>query len=210
MSSAALYSFLQSLLLLGSAAVAIKLFTTGLYKKYPFFFIYFVLRVPASIWPMVLDIRSDAYFYTYVCMLPINMAFYVLLVTELYRLVLGPYKGLQSVGRWAMTASLVGAVTISILTLIPKITPSMAQRSKMMGVVVVSERGVYTALAVFILLLLALLSRYPIQLPRNVRVHAIIYSIFFLSGGMVMLSRAVVGLKAAKTEDLVSIVINKD
>jgi hypothetical protein len=208
MSSVALYSLLQGLLLLGSAATATKLFTTGLYKKYPIFFIYFLFRIPNGIWPLLLPLRSDSYFFTYISALPIVLAFYVLLVMELYRLVLAPYKGLQSAGRWAMVASLVGAVSVSILTLIPKITPSMAQRSKVIGVVVFTERGIYTALAVFIILLLALLSRYPIHLRRNVRIHALVYSIFFLNGGMVLLSRAVLGLKAVDTINLVSIVIN--
>jgi hypothetical protein len=208
MPSAALYTLLQCLLLLGSAATAVKLFTTGLYKKYPFLFAYFVFRVPNGIWPLVLDLRSDLYFYAYIGTLPIVLSFYVLLVMELYRLVLEPYKGLQSVGRWAMTVSLFGAVTISILTLIPQITPSMPQRSKMIRAVIFTERGVYTALEVFIILLLALLSRYPIQLRRNVRIHAVVYSIFLLWGGAVVLSRAVLGLKAAGTINLVNIAIN--
>jgi hypothetical protein len=208
MPSAALYNFLQGLLVLGSAATAAKLFTSGLYKKYPFFFAYFVFRVPNGIWPLLFNLRSDAYFYAYMCTLPIVITFYVLLVLELYRLVLAPYKGLQSVGRWAMSASLVGAVTISILTLIPKFTPTMPQRSKMVGVVLFTERGVSTALALFIILLLALLSRYPIHLRRNVRIHAVIYSIFFLSGGAVLLSRAVLGLKAADAINMGNIVVN--
>lgn len=208
MISAALTTFLQGLLLVGSAFMAVKLVTTGLYKKYPIFFTYFVFRVPNSLWPLLTDFRSDTYFYAYMSTLPITVVLYVLLVMELYRLVLADYKGLQSAGRWAMYASLIGALVISLLTLIPKITPTMAQRSKAIGLVVVSERGVYTALAVFIILLLALLSRYPIQLRRNARVHAVIYSIFFFNGGMVMLSRSALGLKAMTIVNLLSIVIN--
>jgi hypothetical protein len=208
MPSAALSTVLQSLLLLGSAVMAVRLVTTGLYKKYPYFFAYFVFRIPNSIWPLLTDFRSDNYFYAYMFTLPLTVVFYVLLVMELYRLVLADYKGLQSAGRWAMYASLGGALVISVLTLIPKITPTMAQRSKVIGLVVVSERGVYTALAMFIILLLALLSRYPIQVRRNVRVHAVIYSIFFFSGGMVMLTRAVLGLKAIGIVNPLSILIN--
>ena len=208
MTSAALSTFLQALLLLGSAAVAVKLITSGLYKKYPVFFVYFVFRIPNSLWPLFLDLRSDAYFYTYIFTLPVTVVFYILLVMELYRLVLEQYRGLQTAGRWAMYASVVGAVAISVLTLIPKIKPSMAQRSNALGFVVVSERGVYTALAIFIVLLLALLSRYPIKLRRNVRVHAVAYSIFFLNGGLVTLARAVLGLKELGTVNAVNIALN--
>ena len=50
-------------------------------------------------------------------------------------------------------------------------------------------------------LLLALLSRYPIELRPNVRVHAVIYSTYFLNGGMIMLVRSVLGLKAVEVWD---------
>jgi hypothetical protein len=208
MTSAALSTFLQALLLLGSAGVAVKLVTSGLYKKYPVFFVYFVFRIPNSLWPLFLDLRSDAYFYTYLFTLPITVVFYILLVTELYRLVLEEYQGLQTAGRWAMYASVVGAIAISVLTLIPTIKPSMPQRSKAMFFVVVSERGVYTALAIFIVLLLAFLSRYPIKLRRNVRVHAVAYSIFFLNGGLVTLSRSVLGMKELGTVTAVNMGLN--
>jgi hypothetical protein len=120
------------------------------------------------------------------------------LVRELYRLVLADYKGLQTVGRWAMTVSVVCGVTIAIMTLLPRIQPSMPQVSKAMGVVIYAERGLNTALAVFIILLLAILSRYPIRLRRNVRVHAVIYSIFFLSSTASSMARAVMGLKSVE------------
>jgi len=208
MTSVALSSFLQSLLLLGSALTALKLYTTGLYKKYPVFFFYFVFRIPNNLSPLVLDFRSNTYFFVYLATLPIMLLFYVLMVRELYRLVLEDYRGLQTAGRWAMYISLVCAVAISIATVIPKIRPSMPQRSKVMGYVMVSERGTQTALALFILVLLFLLSRYPIRLSRNVRVHAVIYSVFFLSGTITILARTVLGLKSMDTWNLVSSAIN--
>src|SRR4051794_11748623 len=102
MTSAALTSLLQGLLVLGSALTALKLFTTGLYRQYPVFFLYFIFRVPNSILPLVLDLHSAAYFYCYVITLPLVLFFYILLVRELYQLVLQDYKGLQTAGRWAM------------------------------------------------------------------------------------------------------------
>ena len=92
MTSVALSSFLQSLLLLGSALTALKLYTTGLYKKYPVFFFYFVFRIPNNLSPLVLDFRSNTYFFVYLATLPIMLLFYVLMVRELYRLVLEDYR----------------------------------------------------------------------------------------------------------------------
>src|SRR5262245_24306583 len=153
MTGAAFTSLLQGILLLASALTAFRLYTTGLHKQYPYFFAYFVFRIPNSLWPILIDLRSATYFYAYVVTLPLVLGFYILLVMELYRLVLKKYRGLQTAGRWAMYISLTGALTVSILTLIPQIQPSMPQRSKVMRIILVSERGIETALAVFILLL---------------------------------------------------------
>src|ERR1700754_2503563 len=121
MTSDALTSFLQGLIVLGSALTALKLFSTGLYKQYPIFFLYFVFRVPNSIAPLAFEVHSDSYFYSYVIALPIVLVFYILLVRELYQLVLQDYRGLQTAGRWTMYVSLVGSLAIAILTLLPQI-----------------------------------------------------------------------------------------
>ena len=46
--------------------------------------------------------------------------------------------------------------------------------------VLATERGIETALAIFIILMLCFLSFFPVKLSRNVRVHALVFSIFFL------------------------------
>ena len=208
MTSVALTSLLQGLLGLASALTALKLFSTGLYRQYPIFFLYFVFRVPNSILPLLLDTGSNAYFYYYVITLPLVLAFYILLVRELYQLVLQDYRGLQTAGRWTMYLSLVGALALSLLTLLPTIQPSMPQRSKVMWLVMASQRGVETSLALFIILLLALLSRYPIQLRRNVRVNAVVYSVYFLSGTMNTLAWTILGLKSIGTLNTVVTLVN--
>src|SRR5690242_18301277 len=119
MTSAAFSSFVQVLLLLASALIVFRLYTSGLYKQHPYFFAYFLFRILNGLSTLVLDLRSDAYQYWFVTTLPIVLAFYILLVMELYRLVLAKYRGLQTAGRWAMYVSLIGSVAISILTLIP-------------------------------------------------------------------------------------------
>ncbi|MBS1856978.1 MAG: hypothetical protein JST11_16535 [Acidobacteria bacterium] len=149
-----------------------------------------------------------AYFWAFVYTGPLVLIFYILMVRELYHLVLEDYRGLQTAGRYAMYLSLAGAVAISILALLPKFTPTMTQSSKGLFLVSAAERGVDTALAVFIILLLALLSRYPIQLRRNVRVQAVIYSIFFLSSTMVLLARMVLGKQSVATLNAASSVIS--
>ena len=99
MTSAALVSCLRAVLLLGSVLMVLKLYRTGLYRRYPIFFAFFIFRIPNSIWPLFLAVSSPLYLKVWVLTEPIEFGFYVLMVLELYKLVLEKYKGLYSLGQ---------------------------------------------------------------------------------------------------------------
>jgi hypothetical protein len=203
MTIAALVSFLKVVSLLGSALTACKLYRAGLYRRYPIFFTYFVFRVLNGTWPLVLDIKSPAYQKVWMLTEPLLWAFYILVVFELYRLVLEKYKGLYTLGRWAMYVGIVVSTVISSLSLLLKIKPSAPQRSNLLGYFLVTERGIDLSLAIFILVILFFLSRYPVALSRNVRLHAILYSVYFLSNTLGLLMRGLFGLHLMDEVDLV-------
>jgi hypothetical protein len=194
MNSVALVSFLKAVLLLGSVLMVLQLYRTGLYRCYPIFFAFFIFRIPNSIWPLFIDISSPLYQKVWVLTDPVGLGFYVLMVVELYKLVLEKYKGLYSLGRWALYVSLAISVCISAISLLPRIKPSLPQRSKIMMYVLATERGIDTALAIFIILILCFLSLFPVKLSRNVRVHALVFSIFILSNTLVLLMRSLFGM----------------
>jgi hypothetical protein len=193
MTSAALVSFLKAVLILGSVLMGLKLYRTGLYHRYPIFFAFFIFRIPNSIWPLFLEVSSPLYQKVWVLTEPLEFGFYVLMVVELYKLVLEKYKGLYSLGRWALYVSLAISVAISGISLLPRITPSMPQRSRIMFYVLATERGIETALAIFIVLMLCFLSVFPVKLSRNVRMQALVFSILFLSNTFVVLMRSLFG-----------------
>ncbi len=195
MTSATLVQFLRAVLLLGSALTVFKLYSTGLYRRYPYFFLYFIFRIPNSIWPFFLKSSDYLYEQIWIVTSPMVLVFYILITLELYRLVLENYKGLYSAGRWALYLSLTISVAISALSLLPKIKPGMPQRSKVMFYSIGLERGVDTSLAIFIILMLCFLSLFPVKLSRNVRVMALVYSVFFLSNTSVLLLRTLFGLR---------------
>jgi hypothetical protein len=195
MTSVALVSSLKAILLLGSALMVLKLYRSGLYHRYPIFFAFFIFRIPNTIWPFFLETSSPLYQKVWVLTEPFEFGFYVLMVVELYKLVLEKYKGLYSLGRWALYCSLAISVSISAITLLPRIKPTMPQRSKIMFYVVATERGIQTGLAIFIILILCFLSLFPIRLSRNVRVHALVFSIFFLSTTFVLLMSSLFGMR---------------
>jgi hypothetical protein len=194
MTSVALVSCLKAALLLGSMLMVLKLYHTGLYHRYPIFFAFFIFRIANTIWPFFLETSAPLYQKIWILTEPFEFGFYVLMVVELYKLVLEKYKGLYSLGRWALYCSLAISVSISAITLLPRIKPSMPQTSKVMFYVLAMERGIQTGLAIFIILILCFLSLFPVKLSRNVRMHALVFSIFFLSNTFVVLMRSLFGL----------------
>jgi hypothetical protein len=197
MTGAGLVSCLNAVLLLGSILMALKLYCSGLYSRYPVFFAFFLFRIPNNAWPLFLGYSSPLYLQVWVLTEPIGLLFYVLMVVELYKLVLEKYKGLYSLSRWALYLSLAISVSISAISLLPQIKPSMPQRSKIMFYVLATERGIDTGLVIFIVLILCFLSFFPVRLSRNVRVHALVFSIFFLSHTFMLLMRSLFGLRLA-------------
>ena len=197
MTGGVLVSCLKAVLLLGSMLMVLVLYRTGLYRRYPIFFAFFIFRIPNGIWPLFLEVSSPLYQQVWVLTEPIGLGFYIFMVVELYKLVLEKYKGLYTLGRWALYVSLAISVSISAISLMPRIQPSLPQQSKIMFYMLATERGVHTGLAIFIVLILCFLSLFPVKLSRNVRVHALVFSIFFLSSTFMLLMRSLFGLHLA-------------
>ena len=102
MPSHALVLFFEWVSLLGAGLTALKLFSSGLYRRYRFFFVYLVSLVPYGICLLVLDVHSGLYQKFWTVTTPLFWLLYVLVVFELCGLILERHKGLYTLGRWAM------------------------------------------------------------------------------------------------------------
>jgi hypothetical protein len=110
-------------------------------------------------------------------------------VLELCGLVLTRHQGIFTLGKWAMYAGMAISVTLSILSLLAGFNAAPAQRSQsltnsIMKYFLAADRGVTFCLAIFLILMLLLLSRYPVPLSRNVVLHAAIYTFFFFGNSL--------------------------
>lgn len=187
---------LEIISLLTAAALAFKLLATGLWKRYPIFFLYFVFRIPNTAWPLLIDANSNLYEQLWILTEPIAWLFHILVVVELYRLVLEGHKGIYTLGRWAMYGAIAIAIPLSILSLIPHFTQRTTQISRYMGYEIATARGIDFALAIFLLLILFFLSRYPVRLSRNLVVHATLYTFFFFADAFTLFLRTLFGFVA--------------
>jgi hypothetical protein len=199
MSGVALASSLPAIATLAAGLAAIKLLKTGLYRRYPAFFGALIVPIPCSASLIFLKPSSDNYCYIWEATQPVEWLFYIGMVFELYRLILARHKGLYSLGRWAMYVGIVVSVMFSALALLPRITPQEPQFSKWVPYLTAGERGIDCSLVIFLLFMMFLLSWYAVPLSRNVVVHAVIYTVFFVSSTLQLLLYNVFGIKNIET-----------
>jgi hypothetical protein len=199
--SAALELFFRVFALVGAALTAMRLYKFGLHRKFRVFFAYLIFWTVYAAAVVAISSTSHLFFYIYVFVRPLEWLFYVLLILELYGLLLARHKGLYTVGRWALCIGLAVSVAISSATLLPRLSSS-AKHSWLLPILYTVERGLVFSLVVFLLLILVFLMRYPIQLTRNVVVHAALFSILFLSNTLGLLLFSILSVRLSRPVNL--------
>ncbi len=139
------------------------------------------------------DFASSAYHWVWLATEPVKWVLYILVVLELYGLVLQNYKGIASLGRWAILAGLAISLVIASLTL-PVDFSNAGEQFSVLRYVLIMERGVASSLALFLILISGFLASYPVPLSRNVIVYSIGYAVYFLSVAATVLVRNVGGM----------------
>ncbi len=176
---------LQWIVVAGSAVLSVRLLATGLHRRYRAFFYYLVFASLREGFLSAVNQSTKLYLHVWVLTEPLDWLFFVLVVLELYALVLQDYKGLSTVGRWALIVAVavaLGASAIGVLA------PShYTAQGPLMTYYYVAERAVYLSLAVFLLTILGFLMQYPITLSRNITVHGVVFPIYFLSNMVIYL-----------------------
>lgn len=198
---------LWGLSIVANGMAAWRLYQLDLHRVYRFFFAYLAFTAVRSLTLFVLPSgpTSETYAIVYLLTAPVIWLFYVTVVLELYSLVLRNYTGIHSLGRWTLYAALIFSVTVSVLALIPS---AGTESSHLLFWCTTVERGVVFSLVIFLLLILAFLSIYPVALCRNILVHCVVYSAFFLSISMMILIRNVVGYEVMHLLNTVVLVMN--
>jgi hypothetical protein len=172
---------LNYLIVAGTALLSVRLYGSGLSQKYRAFFSYLIFYTLQTAFMMHLDNGPHAkvYAWTYIVTEPISWVLFALVVLELYSLVLADYQGLYTVGRWALMLAVAMALLASALSLLaPSRDPWHV--SRLLPYYYEAQRAVYFSLVVFLFTILFVLLQYPITLKRNIVVHSVVFSVYFL------------------------------
>ena len=197
MTSGTLISGIEVVAGVFAALTAVRMRRSGLYRRYPFLFAYLLFQAPFSITPAIMNLASRAYFWYWEISTPIEWMIEILVVRELCGLVLERFRGLASLGRWSMYAGVALAAAISLATLLPRIPNAVTHRSRMLFYWFAGDRGIHLALAIFLLLMMLLASRYPVPLSRNVVLNAVMFTALFLGNTLGALLRTLFDFRVA-------------
>ncbi|MGD0201249.1 MAG: hypothetical protein ABSD27_10920 [Bryobacteraceae bacterium] len=190
------------------AVLYVRLRHEGLHRVYRWFAVYVLFSTLQSLalatvpWAMRRitgfkspHLGSNAYARLWVATEPVVWFLYVLVVLELYTLVLQNFKGIASVGRWAVFGGLAVGMLVASLSLRPDLS-NPHERFPILRYFFVMERGLTSSLVLFLLFITAFLVWYPVPLSRNLVVHSIVWAIYFLCFALIYLIRNVVGSQA--------------
>ena len=189
-------SLLWGLSIVANATAALRIYQLDLNRVYRFFFVFLIFGTFRSLILLPFNVRSATYGIIYLLTAPMLWVFYILVVLELYSLVLKNYSGIYSLGRWTLYGALLFSVAVSLVTLI---LSWGNEKYWLLFWCTTVERGVVFSLVIFLLLILLFLSQYPVALNRNILVHSVVYTVFFLGISMTILIRNVVGHELMRT-----------
>lgn len=188
---------LELVIVAGTAILSIRLFASGLYRRYRAFFFYLIFTVLHDGVLTIPKATGKLYYQIWTRTEPVEWLFFALVVLEVYALVLQDYKGLSTVGRWALILAFALALLASGLTVMAPSHDTI--QGPLLRYYYVAERAIYFSLAVFLLTILGVLMQYPISLNRNVLVHSIVFSVYFLADTVIYLLLSTLGQGAYST-----------
>jgi len=179
-----------------SAFVVWRLYVTGLHRTYRFFFAGIIVAIVRSAALFPLSPRAKGYYLVWVWTEPLLCLFYILVVFELYALALQHYRGIYSLSRWFFFAAVALSAIVSAITVFPTMGGALASRP-LLFYYALAERGIVTSLAIFLLLLLALVAWFPVPLSRNLLTHGSVYTAYFFASNVIFLSWHIGGSKTS-------------
>ena len=192
---------------LAAAVCAWRVYDQRLVALYPAFFGYLLSQaVLLSVLGLV-GVSSIIYRWVFIFAYPVIWLIYCMMTRELYTQIFSKYPGIAMLGRWSVYLAVVLACAAAIVSGLAT-RGVLVKKSAFMIPVEVTGRNVVFGLALSIIVLLLLISRYPIQLHRNVLVNCIAFSALLLGESAEMLMDHLTNLRHTVILDVTLMAFN--
>ncbi len=155
---------------------ATRLIAAGVARTQPWLLGFLLYQLAQNLLGLSMSVTSRLYQTLYTFSEPLNWVLYLVVIWEMYRLAFSGYPGIASIARWACYASAGIATVIGII--IAAAAPQTALSAKF-SYVASWEKCTCFALAAFILLMVFLLSRYPIKMGWNEAISIFTFTVYF-------------------------------
>lgn len=170
-----LEQLLVALQVVALAALCLRVWWTGLYRVYSYFYIYLLIAFLQTAVEPFFPIRSALYLYIWMASEALAVSFYALVVLETYAIILRDLAGIASAARQYIKIAIMGAVIASLLLVGMEKTPATIPQYFL-----VSERTIISSLLVFVLLSMVFLAYYPVPLNRNAISYSAGFAVYLL------------------------------
>lgn len=185
-------NLLWAFVTVAQVVLLLRLWESGLWKIYRFFFGFLAVDVVRTGVLFFLPYGTDAYGWAFLSFIPLTSLCALLAIVEIYSLVFRGYKGIGTLSRWVITGGLVLAGGIAVLTAYPDFG-NRAEAYPILLHFFVLQRAVDSALLLFLLFVTLFLVWFPVPLSRNVILHTIVFGAAFASQALLLLIRDVAG-----------------
>lgn len=188
-------------------ACAWRVYDRGLVSAYPAFFVYLLSQGVLIATFTFYGATSAFYAWVFVVAYPVTWIVYCLMVRELYNHIFSSYPGIAMFGRWSIYLALIVAVAASVIS---RIVTRGALAHKRGGLIPLefAGRSVVFGLAILIILLLLVMSHYPLRLHQNVVVNCMLFSALLLNEAGVLLAEHLTGLRNTISIDIGMMIFN--
>jgi hypothetical protein len=157
-----------------------RLAITRLFRVYPFLFIYFLVDLGGSLTLIQIPYLSNSYAVTYMALRSITHIVAIVVVLEIYRVALAKHPGLAGFGRASvLTITVVMTVVAAIGTVLDKNV--LKGQSAVVHRFFTLERSLDLILLLFLLLISAFITWFPVELSRNAILSLVGFSIFYFT-----------------------------
>lgn len=184
-------------------ALAVRFLRLGLHLRYRAFFFWICLQAMANSALELQQPQSREYFYTWLYTEPLIVIAFMLAVFEVYSIALEHYAGIRTISARMLTFAMVVGSLISVLSIIPDLQFRGPTHSEMFDLINLIRRGIYTALLTFLVLLVSLITIFPIRLSRNSIVHIALFTVVFLNYAATILAGNLLGVDTLGTVNVV-------
>ena len=135
---------------------------------------------------LFVPLASSWYFFCFLVLAPLTWSLYFVAARHLYQKVFSKYPGIAFAGRsclWiAATAVVVGVVLSSTLS------QGGLRKSALFKGTILLDRCALFGISFFLILLVSVMIRYPISIPKNIAVHSFFFGAILLSQTIVQVA----------------------